>query len=113
MRGTKLWKSEFWLYKRVFWHKFCPKFQKPKKDECNTCASYIGLETKTTEQEEGQQIQHMSDKGYIRSMKDDLKSLAKKKEYVVIAAFDLEQLLLCPIWVTGICYYSRRIKTTI
>lgn len=45
--------------KRVFLRKFRFKFQKPKKDECNTCASYEGLERKTTEQGEAQR-QHMS-----------------------------------------------------
>ena len=79
-------KVNFNSYKRVFRRKFPLKFQKPKKDECNTCASYKGLETKTAEQEEAQG-QHMRDKEYTRSLQDELKSLAKKEEHVVTAAF--------------------------
>lgn len=45
--------------KRVFLRKFRFKFQKLKKDECNTCASFKGLERKTAEQGEAQR-QHMS-----------------------------------------------------
>ena len=52
----------------------------------------------------------MSDKGYSRSVKYDLNSLAKKEEHVVTGAFYLQQVLLCLFWATGIFYYSRRIK---
>ena len=95
-------KVNFDFYKRVFRRKFRLKFQKPKKDECNTCASYKGLEEA--------QRQHRRDKEYTRSLKDELKSLAKKEEHVVTAAFDLQQVLLCPFGATGIFYYSRRLK---
>ena len=47
------------------------------------------LRQKTAEQNESQR-QHMSDKEYTRSLKDDLKSLVKKEEHQVIAVFDLE-----------------------
>ena len=29
-------KVNFDFYERVLWHKFCHKFEKPKKDGCNT-----------------------------------------------------------------------------
>ena len=52
----------------------------------------------------------MRGKEYTGSLKDELKSLAKNEEHVVTAAFDLEQVLLCPFGATGIFYYSRRLK---
>ena len=52
----------------------------------------------------------MSYKGCTRSIKNDLNFLSKKEELIVTAAFDLEQVLLCPIVTTGIFYYSRRIR---
>ena len=57
-----------------------------------------------------EQEKHLSDKKYVRAHKSSSKILVEENEKAVAAAFDLEQVLLCPYGPTGAYYYSRRLK---
>ena len=96
------------FYKRIFHRRFNLKFLKPKKDQCNICETYKNSE-KSPQIEKAQQ-KHQRDKVFVREHKEDTKTRADINPKVVAAAFDLEQVLLCPCGPTGAYYYSRRLK---
>ena len=97
------------FYYRVFHEKFNIKFQKPKKDVCDTCQEYQNTENKT----EGMKIEqqkHLQDKDTVRAIKENAKTEASKSMKFAAAAFDLEKVLLTPHGQTSSFYYSRRLS---
>ena len=102
-------KKKFHFYTRVSRKMFRLKFQKLKKDECNKCTTYNSLPEKTAEQEKAHE-QHLADKKIARRLKEGLKAEANSSKITVTAAFDLEQVLLCPFGAIGAFCYSRRLK---
>ena len=85
------------------------KFQKPKKNQCDTCTAYKNDKNKTPEKDAWQQ-KHISDKDYTRVIKEKKKQEARANEDVVNAAFDLEAVLLAPHRLCSTFYYSRRLQ---
>ena len=107
-REMNLTPENFDFYKRVFNSSFHLKFGKLKKDQCNTCSTYLNGE-KTDEKTE-KHDKHLRDKDLARDLKNKKKEEAEQIEEVVAAAFDLEQVLLSPYGGTDAFYYSRRLK---
>ena len=98
------------FYFRVFKERFNLKFQKPKKDKCDTCESYNNLDKSViTEETEASQKNHLLDKEAVMKIKERCKNLAKSNDKVLAAAFDLQKVLLCPYGQTSSFYYSRRL----
>ena len=71
--------------------------------------TYNSLTEKTAGQEKAHE-QHLADKKITRKLKEELKAEANSSKITVTAAFDLEQVLLCPFGAIGAFYYSRTLK---
>ena len=103
-KGYEQEKYDF--YKRVFKRRFHLKFQKSKKDQCDTSTAYKNDKNKTPEKDASQQKQ-ISDKDYARVIKEEKKQEARTNEDVVTAAFDFEAILFAPHGPCSTFYYSR------
>ena len=66
--------------------------------------------TRTTKIKHQRQQKHVSDKDYIRMIKEEKKQEARANEDVVTAAFDLKTVLLAPHGPCSTFYYSRRLQ---
>ena len=99
------------FYSRVFREKFNLKFQKPKKDVCDKCQTYknIPIESRSDEMKEKQE-KHIEEKDLTREFKSKMKSDGKQDQEMLVAAFDLEKVLLCPHGQTSSFYYCKRLK---
>ena len=65
-------KEEYTFYARVFRERFNLKFQKPKKDECDTCESFRNADSPTEEMQAAQEG-HLRDKESARQIKEKAK----------------------------------------
>ena len=103
-------KEDYAFYHRVFTECFNLKFQLVKKDRCDTCETFKNRDKGSLEdQMQADQDNHLKDKETVRNLKDSLKRQAKEDQTLLVAAFDLQKVLLSPFGQTGSFYYSRRL----
>ena len=75
MYGKRIQTGEVRFLQKSFQKKILKedlKFQKPKKDQCDTCTAYKNDKNKTPEKDASQQ-KHISDKDYARVIKEEKK----------------------------------------
>ena len=96
------------FYARIFRERFNLKFQKPKKDKCDTCEEFKNTPNPTEEAKLSQK-NHLKDKDLARNIKQAAKEEASKDLTKCAAAFDLQKVLLTPYGQTSSFYYSRRL----
>ena len=102
--------ENYHYYLRVFHEGFNLKFQRPKKDMCDTCETFKNANEATVKAEEKlAQQNHLNDKNLVREIKDVAKVQAGINNEMVPAAFDLQKALLTPYSQTSSFYYSRRL----
>ncbi|GFO41700.1 DNA repair protein rhp54 [Plakobranchus ocellatus] len=92
-------------YRRIFHEEFNLAFHKPKKDQCEICASQ---RNKATDEVQESFEEHLSNKLKAREIKEQEK-LAAKTPFKTRCAFDMEQILLCPHGQSSSFYYKRRL----
>ncbi|GFN76019.1 hypothetical protein PoB_000252500 [Plakobranchus ocellatus] len=80
-------------YRRIFDEEFNLAFHKPKKDQCEICTSQ---RNNPTGEEKESFEEHLSNKLKAREMNEQEK-LAAKTPFKTSCAFDMEQILLCPL----------------
>ena len=86
------------FYARVF-------SEKPKKS-CDKCKTFSNTPiTGRTKEMKDIHLKHIQEKDLTRDQKATLKLNAKDEENVLVAAFDLEKVLLCPhTQISSFCY---------
>lgn len=93
---------------RIFRERFNLKFQKPKKDNCDTYEEFKNTVSPSEEVKLAQKS-HLVDKDLARKIKTAAKEDASKDITKCVAAFDLQKVLLTPYGQTSSFYYSRRL----
>lgn len=98
------------FYASVFHECFNLKFQQLKKDRCDTCEAYQNQDPATlTNQMKADQASHMREKEDVKRIKEQLKEMGKMDKSLVVAAFDLQKVILSPYGQVSSFYYSRRL----
>lgn len=99
------------LYRSVFDHEFNMSFHVPKKDQCLTC--HVHKEAKRTRtltpKMEEDHKQHVERKREAKREKGKDKKLAKKRNNLHVASFDLQKVLQIPFDETSVTYYMRKL----
>ena len=98
------------MYRSMFDNDFNLAFHTPRKDACDTCAVYnAALKTNSlTEEQQIEQDSHIMRKEQARDAKLKDKNCSPKD--TVAAAFDLEQVLVCPKLTVSSAYYLRKLN---
>ena len=103
--------ENYHFYSRVFHERLNLKFQRLKKDMCDTCETFKNAnEANVTAEEKLAQQNHLNDKNLVREIKDVAKVQAGIDKEMVAAAFDLQKVLLTPYGQTSSFHYSRSLK---
>ena len=103
--------ENYHFYSRVFHERLNLKFQRLKKDMCDTCETFKNAnEANVTAEEKLAQQDHLNDKNLVREIKDVAKVQAGIDKEMVAAAFDLQKVLLTPYGQTSSFHYSRSLK---
>ena len=99
-----------WAYRNVFNYEFNLGFFRPKKDQCSICLGHDNDPMPSAESENMYKI-HLSNKVAARNIKSEAKAKAENRneKSSTAAAFDMEQILLCPHGKSGTFYYRRRL----
>ena len=110
-RETKEYpKVTYNFYATVFRECFNLKFQMLKKDKCDTCEAYRNQEPETlTDVMKLDQQNHLKEKEAVKKIKKECKEDGQVDKKLVVAAFDLQKVLLTPFGQTSSFYYSRRL----
>ena len=93
------------LYRQVFNEQFNIAFHHPNKDICGACTKF-SLSSNLTAVQQNEHKAHIRRKVQARESKDR----DKKDESLVVAAFDLQQVLTCPKISVSSSYYSRKLN---
>ena len=103
--------EDYKFYNKVFRERFDLKFQKPKKDQCDRCCDFNNtpMLARTSEIIESQE-KHLSEKELAREFKGNCKKEAATNPSILVCAFDLEKVQLCPHGQTSSFYYCKRLK---
>ena len=96
--------SEF-IYRQVFNEQFNIAFHHPNKDICGACTKF-SLSSNLTAVQQNEHEAHIRRKVQARESKDR----DKNDESLVVAAFDLQQVLTCPKISVSSSYYSRKLN---
>ncbi len=98
------------MYRFIFDHHFNLAFHKPKKDTCDSCTAHEALveANEVTEEKTREHEAHLRRKEQAREAKTADKQT--NPDYCVVAAFDLEQVLVCPRLTVGSAYYLRKLN---
>lgn len=100
------------FYHRVYKACFNLKIQRPKKDQCDTCETFKNLPPENlTDEIKLAQKNHLCDKNLVQKIKEDFKVKAEGDATLLIAAFDLQKVLLCRFGEISSFYYSRRLTS--
>ena len=80
----------------MFKEHFNLKFQKRKKDQYDTCKAFKSYPVENVRDEiKLAQENHLGDKNLVHEIKEDLKIKGQVCKTLLVAAFDLQNILLC------------------
>ena len=101
------------MYRKVFNENFNLSFHPPTKDTCDKCDS-IKASLKTANEEEkkileSQKESHLAKADAVYHQKRLDKEHAEQSDDCIMATFDLQKVLPCPLLRTGIAYYKRQL----
>ena len=99
------------VYRRLFNTEFNLGFHQPRKDQCDFCNSYKNASTKEKSQLSEKYETHIRNKNLAREQKEADKVKAKSDPDLVVACFDLEQVLMTPKGFESALYYKRKLNT--
>ena len=103
-------KSQLSFYRKVFDTEYNLAFHTPVKDRCDFCVSVEN--TRNIQPELQREFEsHIFNKEKARENKNEDKVLALKHNDLVVACFDLEEVLLTPHSNESCLYYKRRLCT--
>ena len=96
----------------MFKEHFNLKFQKRKKDQYDTCKAFKSYPVENVRDEiKLAQENHLGDKNLVHEIKEDLKIKGQVCKTLLVAAFDLQNILLCSYGETSSFDYSWRLAT--
>lgn len=98
-------------YRDIFNTKFNISFHKPKKDQCETCASFEMVDEKQKAEMLEKYNKHISNKNLARSLKNRDKELCIDDPTLCVACFDLQKVLQTPQSEVSDFYYKSKIAT--
>ncbi|XP_071480957.1 uncharacterized protein [Diadema antillarum] len=101
----------FAVYRNIFNSQYNLGFHHPKKDECNTCASFNNSTPEEREVKEQNYKKHIAEKESAREEKQRDKERAKIDPIFSSFTFDLQQVLTTPYGQTSSFYYKRKMST--
>ena len=84
------------LYRLVFDNQYNLGFHKPKKDNCDQCTSFRNLYNSEKQQQLHSYEVHRSNADAARKCKTDGKNLTQDDSELVVACFDLQEVLMTP-----------------
>lgn len=96
-------------YRKVFNSEYNLAFHRPKKDQCDDCASFRNKQFPTAEETEQHEL-HQQNKNAAREVKDQAKQKAMTGDGSTAAAcFDFQKILTCPHGQVSNFYYKRKL----
>jgi hypothetical protein len=104
-------KVKIHIYRKVFNTEFNIAFHKPSKDQCDLCTTY----KQATSEDKGNMYEsysrHTRNSKRARENKEEDKIFAKQNTDIIVACFDLEEVLITPKGFVSSFYYKRRLNT--
>ncbi|XP_072043437.1 uncharacterized protein [Amphiura filiformis] len=104
--GGKASKSH---YNKVFRTKGL-RFKKPKKDLCPVCESFRHASDADKEKLRATYVSHTLEKKKVRDLKAELKLEAETDDSILVAAFDMQQVIQLPMTSRGDIFYKQRLN---
>lgn len=95
-------------YSRVFNDKNLG-FHRPKKDQCSLCMSFLNGSESEKDDLRMRYTAHIAEKNKVRELKKEHKELAQHDKEVLVATFDLQQVIHLPISKENALFYKRRL----
>ena len=99
------------MYRTIFNGCFNLSFFTPKKDQCDTCFAYCNGSESDRSNNASEFAAHIERKEKARLKKSEMKLKAKEDENIVVACFDLQQVLSSPHGQVSVYYYKRKLST--
>lgn len=99
-------------YRDIFNHEFNLSFHKPKKDQCDACASFKFLSDAEKQLPKFLDVydEHIKNKNLSRQMMQTDKEEAKSDDSILCASFDLQKVLPTPRSQISQMYYKRKLS---
>lgn len=99
------------LYKNYFYSYGNLRFHKPKKDQCNACRNYDGLNKEEKEKKKLEHEKHLSNKTRAREIKhEEIKSCSDNPDMKkTVLNCDLQAVLECPKGEVSSIFYKRKL----
>ena len=97
-------------YRHIFNTQFNMDFHKPKKDQCDLCTSYTNAVATDKQLLKSEYLIHLRNKDMARENKFKDKNKTETDSDLIVACFDLEQVLSTPKAFNSSMYYKRQLN---
>lgn len=103
--------EKFSYYRQIFVTEFNLGFFRPKKDQCDFCTKFEGLDNEGKLSLQEQYNDHIKRKQESRDHKQSDKERSKTDSTFVCYTMDMEKILITPSLNVGKLYYTQKLRT--